>query len=111
MPRIIMNRGFIARWTRMPHSIGRLSASASSHRSLSSAAFITNIAESDFRHEQDALVDDDADVDGARAALVQSLEQFQMGGKNSYAAPDKLDRRALINIDSPTNAAKERPDE
>src|SRR5262249_36490667 len=35
-----------------PHSIGRLSASASSHRSLSSAAFITNIAESDFRHAQ-----------------------------------------------------------
>src|SRR5207249_330468 len=52
MPRIIMNRGFIARWTRMPHSTGRLSASASSHHSLSSAAFITNIAESDFRHAQ-----------------------------------------------------------
>src|SRR5262245_33844250 len=52
MPRIIMNRAFIARWTRMPHSIGRLSASASSHHSLSSAAFITNIAESDFRHAQ-----------------------------------------------------------
>jgi len=50
MPRIIMNRGFIARWTRMPHSIGQLSASASSHYSPSSAAFITNIAESDFRH-------------------------------------------------------------
>src|SRR5213080_4803039 len=50
MPRIIMNRAFIARWTRMPHSTGRLSASASSHHSLSSAAFITNIAESDFRH-------------------------------------------------------------
>ena len=40
------------RWTRMPHSTGRLSASASSHHSLSSAAFITNIAESDFRHAQ-----------------------------------------------------------
>src|SRR5438445_10385888 len=40
----------IARWTRMPHSTGRLSASVSSHHSLSSAAFITNIAESDFRH-------------------------------------------------------------
>src|SRR5262245_13012575 len=53
MPRIIMNRAFIARWTRMPHSIGRLSASASSHHSLSLAAFITNIAESDFRHAQD----------------------------------------------------------
>src|SRR6266404_4421468 len=52
MPRIIMNRAFIARWTRMPHSTGQLSASASSHHSLSSAAFITNIAESDFRHAQ-----------------------------------------------------------
>src|SRR5262249_61073568 len=52
MPRIIMNRAFIARWTRMPHSTGRLSASASSHHGLSSAAFITNIAESDFRHAQ-----------------------------------------------------------
>src|SRR2546427_5449218 len=54
MPRIIMNRAFIARWTRMPHSTGRLTASASSHHSLSSAAFITNIAESDFRHAQAA---------------------------------------------------------
>src|SRR5215471_19276141 len=52
MPRIIMNHAFIARWTRTPHSIGRLSASASSHHSLSSAAFIINIAESDFRHAQ-----------------------------------------------------------
>src|SRR5438876_9278588 len=57
MPRIIMNRAFIARWTRMPHSTGRLSASASSHHSLSSAAFITNIAESDFRHAQPDYVD------------------------------------------------------
>src|SRR5262249_49495502 len=55
MPRITMNRGFIARWTRMPHSTGRLSASATSHHSLSSAAFITNIAESDFRHAQAEL--------------------------------------------------------
>src|SRR5262249_54284968 len=53
MPRIIMNHAFIARWTRTPHSIGRLSASASSHHSLSSAAFIINIAESDFRHALD----------------------------------------------------------
>src|SRR5215471_15908034 len=54
MPRIIMNRAFIARWTKMPHSIGRLSTSASSHHSLRSAAFITNIAESDFRHAHPA---------------------------------------------------------
>jgi hypothetical protein len=32
----------------MPHFLARLSASASSHRNLSSAVFITNIAESDF---------------------------------------------------------------
>src|SRR5262245_44440022 len=47
---ITMDRAFIDRWTRMPHSIGRLSASASSHHSLSSAAFIINTAESDFRY-------------------------------------------------------------
>jgi hypothetical protein len=34
-----------------------LSASASSHHSLSSAAFITNIAESDFRHAHPILRD------------------------------------------------------
>jgi hypothetical protein len=34
-----------------------------------------------------------------------------MGGKNPDATPDKLDRRALINIDAPTNAAEERPNE
>jgi hypothetical protein len=38
------------------HSIARLSASASSHPSLSSAAFITNIVESDFRHTQPAAM-------------------------------------------------------
>src|ERR1700719_3689831 len=32
----------------MPRSLARLSAAASSHRNLSSAVFITNIAESDF---------------------------------------------------------------
>src|SRR5262245_28748833 len=52
MPPITMNHAFIGRWTRMPHSIGRLSASASSHHSLSSAAFIINTAESDFRYTQ-----------------------------------------------------------
>src|SRR6266511_1089333 len=36
----------------MPRSLARLSASASSHRDLSSAVFITNIAESDFRYTQ-----------------------------------------------------------
>src|SRR5438552_3431983 len=40
MPRIIMSRAFTARWTRMPHSTGRLSASVSSHHSLSSASSI-----------------------------------------------------------------------
>ena len=47
-----MNRAFIDRWTGMPHAIGRLSASASSHHSPSSAAFIINTAESDFRYTQ-----------------------------------------------------------
>ncbi len=36
----------------MPLSLARLSASESSHRNLSSAVFITNIAESDFRYRQ-----------------------------------------------------------
>jgi hypothetical protein len=36
----------------MPRSLARLSASESSHRDLSSAVFITNIAESDFRYTQ-----------------------------------------------------------
>jgi hypothetical protein len=39
----------------MPRSIGRLSASVLSHHGLSSAVFITNIAESDFRHTQPAI--------------------------------------------------------
>jgi hypothetical protein len=47
-----MSREFIARSTKMPRSIGRLSASALSHHGLSSAVFITNIAESDFRYTQ-----------------------------------------------------------
>ena len=34
----------------MPRSLVRLSASASSHRNLSSAEFVTNIAESDLRY-------------------------------------------------------------
>jgi hypothetical protein len=48
-----MDREFIARWTRMPRSIGRLSALTPSHQSLSSAAFTINIADSDFRHTQE----------------------------------------------------------
>src|SRR6266511_4073953 len=38
----------------MPRSLARLSASAPSHRDLSLAVFITNIAESDFRYTQDS---------------------------------------------------------
>jgi hypothetical protein len=52
MPLITMGREFIARSTKMPRSIGRLSASALSRHGLSSAVFITYIAESDFRHTQ-----------------------------------------------------------
>jgi hypothetical protein len=51
---IIMNRGFIAHSTKMLHFPARLSTSASSHHDLSLAAFITNIAESDFRYTQPA---------------------------------------------------------
>src|SRR5947209_19059060 len=46
----IMNRGPIDPWTRTPRSIAPFSASAPSHHSLSSADFITNIAESNFRY-------------------------------------------------------------
>jgi hypothetical protein len=47
-----MSREFIARLTKMPRSIGRLSASVPSHHSLSLADFITNTAESDFQYTQ-----------------------------------------------------------
>jgi putative tryptophan/tyrosine transport system substrate-binding protein len=47
-----MDREFIDLWTRIPRFIGRLSTSASSHHDLSLAAFITNIAGSDFRYTQ-----------------------------------------------------------
>jgi len=45
-----MNHEFIDPWTRIPRFIARLSASVSSDHDLSLAAFITNIAESDFRY-------------------------------------------------------------
>src|SRR5439155_24604058 len=48
----IMNRGPIDPWTRTPRSIAPFSAAAPSHHSLSSADFITNIAESNFRYTQ-----------------------------------------------------------
>src|SRR5262249_28013708 len=53
---IIMGREFIARSTKMPRSIAQLSASALSHHGLSSAVFITDIPESDFRHTHGAAV-------------------------------------------------------
>jgi len=52
MPPTIIDREFIDLWTRIPRFIGRLSTSASSHHDLSLAAFIANIAESDFRYTQ-----------------------------------------------------------
>jgi hypothetical protein len=42
----------------MPRSLARLSASELSRRDLSSAVFITNIAESDFRYTQWVAVND-----------------------------------------------------
>src|SRR5260370_658660 len=48
----IMSRGPIDLWIRTPRSIVPFSASAPSHHDPSSADFITNIAESDFRYRQ-----------------------------------------------------------
>src|SRR2546428_1590954 len=48
----IMGRGPIDLWTRTPRFIAPFSASAPSHHNLSSADFITNIAESDFWYTQ-----------------------------------------------------------
>jgi hypothetical protein len=47
-----MSREFIAHSTKMLHFSARLSISVSSHHDLSLAAFITNMAESDFRYAQ-----------------------------------------------------------
>jgi hypothetical protein len=47
-----MSREFIAHSTRMLHFPARLSTSASSHHDVCLVAFITNIAESDFRYTQ-----------------------------------------------------------
>lgn len=41
--------------------------------------------------EGDALVDDDTDIDGTRAAFVERFEQFQMGRKDSDATANQLD--------------------
>jgi hypothetical protein len=41
-----------------------------------------------FTVERDAFVNDDADVNGAGAAFVESFKQFQMRGKNSDTAAD-----------------------
>ena len=48
MPPTIMGRGLIDLWTRTPQFIVLFSASAPSHHSLSSVAFTTNIAQSNF---------------------------------------------------------------
>jgi hypothetical protein len=47
-----MSREFFAHSTKMLHFPARLSTSASSHHAPSLAAFITDIAESDFRYTQ-----------------------------------------------------------
>ena len=51
----IMSRGPIDLWIRTPRSIAPFSASAPSHHDPSSADFITNIAESDFRYRHRKL--------------------------------------------------------
>ena len=48
----IISRGPIDLWTRTPRSIAPFSASAPSHHNLSSADFIINIAELNFRYTQ-----------------------------------------------------------
>jgi hypothetical protein len=50
-----MSRGPIDLWTRTPRSIAPFSASAPSHHNLSSADFITAIAESSFQYTQHRL--------------------------------------------------------
>ena len=42
--------------------------------------------------ERNPLMEDDADIDGAGAALVQSLQQFEMGGEDANATADQFDR-------------------
>src|SRR4029450_9978974 len=44
---------------------------------------------------------------GASATLFQRLQEFGMGG-NARAAADELDRRALIDIDLPSDLPQER---
>ena len=51
VPPIIMKRGFIDRWTRIPRSIGRLSVSALSHHSL----LLGGLHQSDFRYARAIL--------------------------------------------------------
>src|SRR5258708_3755957 len=96
MPRIIMNRAFIARWTRMPHSTGRLSASASSHHSLSSAAFITNIAESDFRHAHDLVGRYKERLEEEHAAPFPQDPHVQLWGAISAVFGSWMNQRAII---------------
>src|SRR2546425_4309137 len=76
MPPTIMDREFIDLWTRIPRFIGRLSTSASSHHDLSLAAFITNIAGSDFRYTQGLV----------RADLPVSLSSSASRGSSAFGA-------------------------
>jgi len=58
----------------------------------------------------DTFGDLDAEPLGAGAACLQSLEQLRMAG-NAGAAPDELNFRTLVNIQSwRKNAALNRPD-
>jgi hypothetical protein len=42
--------------------------------------------------ERNPLMEDDADIDCAGAALVQSLQQFEMGREDADATADEFDR-------------------
>jgi hypothetical protein len=77
----------------MPRSLARLSASASSHRGLSSAVFITNIAESDFRYTQEDFLR----TYTKRDALAGSIRPFRAA---STMSPCKWRIRSIIEMRS-----------
>jgi hypothetical protein len=67
----------------MPRSLAQLSASESSHRDLSSAGFITNIVESDFRYTQ--------------PTEVSNFAQTQLG-RSAYLRPNLSTRNAAFGV-------------
>ena len=60
-----------------------------------------------FAVEGDALVDNYANINGTCAAFVERFKELQMRSKNSHAATDEFNRRALVDVYSPPNSSKE----